>query len=245
MKATINDPKLRTYNRNVTAGSDADIYKHNPWRAPGFAPVFDSCGMAGGGPKEMPGEAKYTPTQFAKQGDLGSKMLPQAPTGVKWTIGGNATVKWSIRANHGGGYQYRLCPAGEELTEECFMKTPLPFVDTVHTLEFIDRPSTQIAGTYVSEGTNPPGSMWAMNPLPYSNPGAPVEFEPPCHETIDRTMSDTGRCSGRDPFNTLIGDTVGIPKGLKPGRYVLGFRWDCEKSAQVWSNCADVELVAA
>ena len=28
---------------------------------------------------------------------------------------------WSLRANHGhgGGYQYRLCPAGSKLTEEC------------------------------------------------------------------------------------------------------------------------------
>ena len=26
--------------------------------------------------------------------------------------------------NHGGGYSYRLCPAGEKLTEECFQKHP-------------------------------------------------------------------------------------------------------------------------
>ena len=31
MKATLNDPKLRTYNRAAAAGSDDDIYKHNPW----------------------------------------------------------------------------------------------------------------------------------------------------------------------------------------------------------------------
>ena len=38
MKATINDPDLRTYNRAAPAGSAADIYKHNPWRYPGNAP---------------------------------------------------------------------------------------------------------------------------------------------------------------------------------------------------------------
>ena len=27
-------------------------------------------------------------------------------------------------------------------------------------------------------------------------------------------------------------------KHLKPGEYVLGFRWDCETSAQVWQSCA-------
>jgi len=103
MVATVNDPLLRTYNRDVEALSEDDVYRFNPWRAPGFAPVFDSCGMAGGGPKEMPGEAKYTETQFAKQGDLGSQVLPAAPTGITWTRGETATAKWSIRANHGGG----------------------------------------------------------------------------------------------------------------------------------------------
>jgi hypothetical protein len=33
-KATINDPKFRTVNRNATAGSIYDIYKHNPGVGP-------------------------------------------------------------------------------------------------------------------------------------------------------------------------------------------------------------------
>ena len=37
-------------------------------------------------------------------------------------------VAWGIAANHGGGYQYRLCPADADPTEECFQKTPLDFV---------------------------------------------------------------------------------------------------------------------
>jgi hypothetical protein len=49
-KATLNDPKYRSVNRNATAGSPNDIYKHNPWRAPGNAPVGDACGFAGGTP---------------------------------------------------------------------------------------------------------------------------------------------------------------------------------------------------
>ena len=28
-------------------------------------------------------------------------------------------------------------------------------------------------------------------------------------------------------------DYLVIPKGLKPGEYVLGFRWDCEETSQV------------
>ena len=76
--------------------------------------VFDSCGMAGGGPQQQPGEAKYIPTKFAKQGDLARDVLPPAPSGITWKIGGTATVKWSLRTNHGGGYDVLLlastCP---------------------------------------------------------------------------------------------------------------------------------------
>ena len=42
-----------------------------------------------------------------------------------WRQGGIEKVGWGILANHGGGYSYRLCKAGEQLTEECFQKTPL------------------------------------------------------------------------------------------------------------------------
>jgi hypothetical protein len=61
-------------------------------------------------------------------------------------------------------------------------------------------------------------------------------------EPVDRTKSDTGRCSGRDPFNTLIVNTLTVPSHLAPGDYVLGLRYDCEKSAQIWGGCADITL---
>ena len=38
-------------------------------------------------------------------------------------------------------------------------------------------------------------------------------------------------------------DMLKIPKDLPAGEYVLGWRLDCESTAQVWSNCADVTLV--
>ena len=34
------------------------------------------------------------------------------------------------------------------------------------------------------------------------------------------------------------------PADLEPGEWVLGLRWDCEKSAQVWQSCADVTITA-
>lgn len=254
MKATVCDPELRTYHRDAECNSEDDIYRHNPWRAPGAAPVFDSCGMAGGSPVHGGGESKITKTIYTVQGSLGSKVLPPLPTGVVWQAGETVTVGWSIRANHGGGYQYRLCPMERELTEECFFETPLPFdTDAGQRLQWSsntsrlpdDQHEFRIPGTYVSEGTLPHGSTWAMNPLPYSNAQEPPTFLPPCKERIDRTLTDTPSCSGRDPFNTLILDQLIVPAFVPAGQYVLGIRWDCEKSAQVWTNCADIEILSA
>ena len=46
------------------------------------------------------------------------------------------------------------------------------------------------------------------------------------------------------PYNLEIVDNVRIPVGLEPGEYVLGWRWDCEESTQIWNSCSDITLVA-
>ena len=91
-----------TMNRWATEGSINDTYRYNPWRAPGAAPVFDACGKAGGTfvNDEGPGVAIFHNTTFAKGGDLGSKVLPPAPSGTIWTAGEAAEVSWGIRYNH-------------------------------------------------------------------------------------------------------------------------------------------------
>ena len=46
-----------------------------------------------------------------------------------WKAGTAVEVGWTIEAQHGGGYSYRLAPFGAEgLTEELFTKIPLDFV---------------------------------------------------------------------------------------------------------------------
>jgi hypothetical protein len=41
--------------------------------------------------------------------------------------------------------------------------------------------------------------------------------------------------------NTAITDLITVPR-VPPGDYVVGFRWDCETSSQVWSTCADITI---
>lgn len=265
----------RTMNRDAVAGSADDVYRYTPWRAPGFAPVIDACGMAGGRHASDPsgGDAVFTNIPWATLGDLGSEVLKKGEPGALWVAGATVEVAWGIRYNHGGGYQYRLCPANEPLTEACFQKTPLPF--SGHPIIRWDNGTElQIKGTFVSEGTSPNGSTWAMNPIPRidfdsKSSGQPKgftgcempakgmkcrQFDPPCQEdpnnpwwdtdagpTSHRNVDVQGRCSG-DLTSAAIVDKVVLPKDLPAGDYVVGFRWDCEETAQIWSNCADITI---
>jgi len=254
MKATINDPKFRTLNRNVTAGSAEDWTRFNPWRAPGNAPVFDPCGRAGGAARPTPGHGEFTNTTYAKFGDLGSK-LPTYPTGTVWAAGSSVETMQSIRANHGGGYQYRLCPANSELTEACFQETPMAFADD-SSLMLSNGTMIKVKSTFVSEGTLPAGAAWQMLAIPDTqhvrpsgaSPNEAWAFEPPCYEPAypDHPLPflSEGRCSGQWITNITIYDQLRVPEHLPPGDYVLGLRWDCETSAQVWQSCADVTITA-
>ena len=287
--ATITDPRFRTVNRFATALSPDDIYKHNPWRAPGLAPVADACGLAGGTPwsKNVSEEGKYINTSFAHHGMKGSE-LPPMETGVSWTIGGEAEVSWQVRNNHGGGYSYRLCPAGEPLSEACFQRSPLDFVRGKSALVFANGTRLPIPGVFVDEGTTPRGSTWALIPIaptwlgPRCLPPSPPypnsthdeceawenqNIDGPCEPCPQSLGSDCSRCDnngtpsfapycdaaqgcagvgdGDQAGHVAALDVVKVPSGLKPGKYVLGWRYDCEATAQVWSNCADVTLVSA
>jgi hypothetical protein len=50
--------------------SDKDWTQWNPWRAPGAAPVYDSCGMAGGSPEWTATQLSFIDTKNAKQVSL-------------------------------------------------------------------------------------------------------------------------------------------------------------------------------
>ena len=137
-------------NRNATPNSPNDIYRHNPWRAPGAAPVANVCGYAGGTPwgPNVPEAGDYINTTLAHHGMRGTD-LPQMPTGTIWKIGGVATVTWNVRNNHGGGYSYRLCPASEPLTEECFKAHQLDFLQDKQAIVFPNGTAVPIQGTFI------------------------------------------------------------------------------------------------
>jgi len=189
---TINDPQYRTVNQAATAGSFQDFTKYNPWRAPGKSPVFDACGMAGGVAHEVFNAGAYNTTKFAKQGDLGSKVLPKRPSGIVWRKGSVINTSWQNTAEHGGGYQYRLCPASEALTEDCFQRMPLEFATPdKHQLIFNDTAKNRMIDARVVPNSVTGTGDWMMNPLPYGDEN--------CHGCCDYVVPHGTHCKWHCP----------------------------------------------
>ena len=170
---------------------------------------MDPCGQAGGEYKgqNIGGDSVFTTTSLSKMGDMGSK-LPTSKLLPRWVAGTQVEVAWvrllwqptlstrplyafvlassqGPRYNHGGGYSYRLCKGDQELTEECFQKTPLAFDKTKQMLVWNTKevpikngtatPPVPSNGTlrlpvpnpvFVTEGTWPKGSVSDPDPHP-------------------------------------------------------------------------------
>jgi len=81
-----------------------------------------------------------------------------------------------MRANHGGGYSWRLCPRSaniSEMGEECFQRQQLDFVGDVSWIQYGETAvphgkanRTAVPAVRVVDGTFPKGSMWTRNPVP-------------------------------------------------------------------------------
>jgi hypothetical protein len=236
-----------------------DWTKKNPWRAPGSAPVWSPCGIDGGNPWGCPrGNPKPDGCLIGGYGyGPDGRTLKGNTNPTEWTAGEQVEVQWSLTANHGGGYQYRLCPlpaAGRQaLTEECFQQTPLAFVGETSWYEFTNKSRIAYKAMRTSDGTTPAGSTWSRNPTPgcvskflgpFSNGDATdcagPEFEP----TVPGVYGFSSNCMlgfSCMESHTIV-DLVQVPADVPPGDYVVGFRYDAEHTSQVWQQCADVRI---
>ena len=101
--------------------------------------------------------------------------------------------------------------------------------------------------------------MWAKNPVPRTwkdkdgNWGEGSNqfqtgygFQPVCEdEGMDKEGNQYSCTSEWGPYNMEIVDRVMLPATLPAGEYVVGWRYDCEESNQIWSSCSDVTVIAA
>ena len=67
-------------------------------------------------------------------------------------------------------------------------------------------------------------------------------FEPPWPTGYGYIAERADEGGGRSPkFDYEMVDRVRVPE--ETGEYMLSWRWDTEQKSQVWSSCADIEVV--
>lgn len=251
----------------------ADFTKHHPWRYPGSAGVEggDPCGVSGGWyTKGSAGNGGEAPPG-APQGELGStsEIFPKLLEQTVWVAGSTVEVAWGITANHGGGYQYRLCPADQKITEECFQAHPLDFTEDVTYVQYgygkdVNNRTTIPAVTLTGDLVVPAGSTWRRNPIPPCDvPVSGGALKSGCPGPTFKSPLEGGpgvaygfgggSCQGEGVhctpqefadqfFHFGLVDKVKIPSDLPEGDYVVGFRWESEQTPQVWQSCSDVTI---
>merc|ERR1712137_1486027 len=178
-------------------------------------------------------------------GSKGSEVLPETEATL-WQAGATATVGWALSAQHSGGYSYRLCPKDSTLSEECFQSNVLTFAgnSSIHWNDDSAPDKEIVTRTYIA----PDNSQWRTNPIPAclsgkeswphhgsataDCPGGTM-FEPGFDEFTQGYLRPGN--SGKNKFSVM--DEVNVPN--KPGKYFLGWRWDCEEADQVWTSDAD------
>jgi len=148
------------------------MFRTSPWRAPGYAQVYGSgCGVAGGSLQRyanggfMPFHGGSAGIWYDHPQGFDGKDLPEMDATV-WQLGTSVEVAWTILANHGGGYQYRLCKKSSGISEECFQQPPLKFAGNISAIVKSDGSKVHFPMTKVTKGTWPAGSEWARNPVP-------------------------------------------------------------------------------
>merc|ERR1712167_17278 len=90
-----------------------------------------------------------------------------------------------------------------------------------------------VTRTYVA----PDGAQWPIHGRATPDCPGGTMFEPGFDEFTQGFLRPGN--TGKNKFSVM--DEVNVPN--KPGKYILGWRWDCEEADQVWTSCADIEIV--
>jgi len=268
------EPTLPEYARtwNIEGKSaQGDWTKYFPWRAPGSSIPLDPCGVFDGfDPPRVSGSSNASTSSYPT-GSHGSKVLrPHAGAPANWKTGSVVEVSFGLFVNHGGGYQYRLCPKSSSMTEECFQANVLDFASETTWIRYEDgsgKADVALPVVDVSEGVLPEGSTWRRVPLPACNcdagfvcgsgSGGGTQFQQyesksPGGQNTECSTGVQFEAAASGAYGYWVNDKndflsqVSLVDHLKVpdvnGDFVLQWRLDCEQTPQIWSSCADVTI---
>ena len=143
-------------------------------------------------------------------------------------------------ADHGGLYSYRLCQDDELVAK---------FINTQYTPTSSDMSAMEKCfqnGVLRCGGV--PGQLCPVHP-DCENTGWGCES---ANATwFNCGPKDNGRCEARSvgkcfthgADGSILRDQVKLPANYKSNHTLLGFRWDCEDTPQLWLHCSDIQIV--
>jgi len=159
--------------------------------------------------------------------------------GRVYTKNSTLDVEWCVSdlADHGGLYSYRAC-SDARITAK--------FIDTAYTPDANDMAAleacfqkgilacTDVAGQKCPVHPDCQDGWGCMNSTAWFNCGP---------KDAGRCASKgTDKCTTHGGPGTLLRDKVKLPNFVS-NHTLLGFRWDCQDTPQLWLHCADVALV--
>ena len=150
-------------------------------------------------------------------------------------------VEWCVSdtADHGGVYSYRLCQDDELVAL---------FTDPDHTPD--DGELAKLERCFAA-------GILACDDVP----GQDCPVHPDCQpgwgcqnatSWFNCATKDGGRCAGKgdgskcdvhEGTGTLLKDQVKLPDNFRSNHTLLGFRWDCQDTPQLWVHCSDIKVV--
>jgi len=216
----------------------------NPYYNLGQAKPWSSCGVLHHGGSDDTtcdvdkGNDPWTQMSKTSKGGKtacdGRKLVGKSVAPTIWPQGSVQEVAWAVCANHEGGVAYRLCPVesvtqDSEATEACFQSHQLDFSDDITVIRFSDGKTKDKEFQNVAV-LDKWGKQWKESIIPHSCDGKDKKFKGGCGD-VKQDFPD---------FSQV--DHVRVPD-LPAGRYALSWRWDCKLTPQIWSNCADIEIV--
>ena len=269
LEPALNDPRLRTW-RDFDG---VDSTRYNPWRNPGWAPVLSSCGVAGGwkGPTAVLQPTGVAPgtdgVDLPRRGDAEAPTWPagseqEVSFGIYVNHGGGYAYRLCPSGRDPTEDCFRdhhLEPAGEA---SWIQRGADPRRRTAIR-------ATRVAA--LPGDRQPAGGTWTKNPIPPCDGPDGGDYMGPCESPMwpppgpDLWGIGPGRCfpsNGTTPaggggracsedeaafwtkrFNFNVVDRVRVPADYAIGNYTLSWRLDAEQTPQVWTNCADVQIV--
>lgn len=159
-----------------------------------------------------------------------------------YTAGQVIDIEWCVSdlADHGGLYSYRLC-TDEGITAKFIDPSYIPNADDEKALEACFQKGILSCGDV-------PGQSCPVHPDCKEGWGcmkAKDWFACAPKDSGRCAAKSAGKCACHQGSGSLLRDKVKLPDNFVSKHTLIGFRWDCEDTAQLWLHCADVAIVAA